>query len=316
MEKRNFFKWIPVLLLAAMLLGLFGCAVNPGGDPTTDPTGGSAAQPTDATTEATEPEQSEFQIYWNVDGKKYRSGAEKRIISSDGYYYMTMATDGQQKRMRVKGDYTLVQKIDALELMSLVLDEEGAIVDALRVETVTGGYAAWKYYVTEVEGTTIHFNTAVELDGVQTSLTYDADTKIYNASDSNPLAGAAVQQIKVDDQIIAVRDFNGRIAQIWVMPFQLPPDIYWNINRMYDSTAAMSTRKANSSGEYVFDVAVNGEQKQVKTLSQDVANAMDAMAAKCFALTFDGNGYVIDVANAGEATGSSKASWYHVTGID
>ena len=69
-----------------------------------------------------------YKLYWNVERANYvalgMSGATSRMPSSDGYYYMKMAVDGQQERFKVQ-DYTLVNQMEFMELMCLEFDENG-----------------------------------------------------------------------------------------------------------------------------------------------------------------------------------------------
>lgn len=261
--------------------------------------------------EKTAAQQAEFKVYWNVDGKDYRTQKLIRSENGEGHVYITFSADGEQIRMPVAGR-TLAQKIDALEVMGLEIDENGVITDCYRVEDMDGKILANRYYVTAVDGNKITCNSAPSLMGYDVVFEMTEETGVWDVGMEGITCGIP-GSVKVDDQVIVVLDREGNTETVYVISYQAPPDIYWNVERKYDSVTKTSTREMDAAGGYSILLAVGGEQVTVKTRDYSIVQAMDAMAAKCFALEFDENGMVSKVTHAGSACGGgSCASWYSV----
>ena len=254
-------------------------------------------------------------LYWNVEGKEYRSGKFTRMPNGDdGYVYMLFTKDGEQVRLPVK-DTLLANKIDMMDCMGLVMDENGVVVDAVRVEDFTGGYAVNNYVVESIEGTKVTTNSSGLLDGHRVTIDVPEGTPVWNISGTGITVGIP-WTIGVDDKIIAINDNDGNLLCVYTEAYTPPQDIYWNVNRMYDSASKMSTRMSEGGG-YKITLACNGEVKDYRTRDSSMVQQMDAMAAKCFALEFDEEGYIIGVTHGGTAAGGgSAASWYHCVGIE
>ena len=292
-DGRKTLKWLlPVCILAVLAIvgGVLGLVL------------GSAHKPA-------APQQPK--LYWNVDGETYRSGEAVRFVNSDGYVYITFSCDGEQQRLPV-ADMATAVKIDMLEVMGLEFNEEGIITDCYRVEDITGGIIANRYYVTAVEGNQITCNSSMTLRGYDVTFQITEKTGIWDVGTVGITCGIA-GTVKISDQIIAVQDQPGEALAVFVISYTEPMDIYWNVDRKYDSTSKTSTREMDPTGTYTFQLACNGELLTVKTRDYTLASAMDTMAAKCFGLEFDENGYVTKVIHAGTAAGGgSCASWHRV----
>lgn len=254
---------------------------------------------------------ADIKLYWNVDGDVYRSREQIRMLDSDGYVYVSFACEGEQVRLPVI-DIATATKIDMLEVMGLQFNEEGVITDCYRLEDFTGGIIANHYYVTAVEGGQVTCNSSVTMKGYDVKFEITENTGIWDVGTVGITCGIP-GTVKVNDQIIAVRDPQGNVSDVFVISYMEPMDVYWNVDRMYDSASKSSTRQMDAAGGYTFLLACNGEQVTVRTRSMDVCQAMDAMAARCFGLEFDEDGYVTAVIHAGKATGGgSCASWHRV----
>ncbi len=314
-QKKNT-KWVILACLvvvlavaAALMLTVFG-----GGS-------GNESQATQQTTQSTEgpvhTEGLDGKLYWNVDGATYRGSdiMVRPTNSEDGFIYIQFAVEGEQVRLPV-ADRTLANKIDMMEIMGLVFNADGVVVDAVRVEDFTGGLAANSYYVTAVEGNVIKFNSAVGLDGFNGQFILEEGTKIWDVGGEGLMVGLP-GTIGVDDEVIAIKDVDGKIDTVFVKPYKVPGDVYFISDRKYDSATKRTTRERDVTGNFVYQAALNGEEITLKVRDVEIASQMDAQAARCFGVNMDEEGNIMEVIHAGSYTGGgSAASWYHLTAID
>lgn len=283
--------------------------------------GSGSGEATQQTTQATEEQAHtaglDGKFYWNVDGAIYRGSdiMVRPTDSGDGYIYIQFAVDGEQVRLPI-ADRTLANKIDMMEVMGLVFNEDGVVVDAVRVESFTGGLAANRYFVTAVEGNVVKFNSAAGLDGFNGQFILEEDTKIWNVGGEGLLVGLP-GTIAIDDEVIAIKDADGKIITVFVIPYEIPGDVYFIADRKYDASIKRTTRERDVTGNYVYKAALNGEEITLRVKDIEIASQMDSQAARCFGVEKDDEDNIIEVYHAGNYTGGgSAASWYHLTSID
>ena len=261
-----------------------------------------------------------MKIYWNVErdqyGAKGEKGASARYPREDGYYYLRFAVDGEQVDLPVES-LELVNTADSMDFMGLELNDAGVVVGVYHVDEFTGGLAADHYYVESVDGTAVTVNTAATLRGVSIDIEIPEGTPMYNVGESGLLCGTPVDALKRDDEVIAIKDQSGEIFLVFALPYTPAGPIYWNINRMYDSVTGRTTRTSDALGYYSFDFAFGGEVVTLRTRDADVANQIDAQAARCIALEFDEEGLIIAYQSSRTQTkGGTIASWYHITEVN
>lgn len=259
-------------------------------------------------------------LYWNVERARYVAqgvqGTSSRMPETDGYYYVKMAVDGQQEDVKV-ADPNIVNQMDFQELMCLEFDENGVVTAVLPVEEVAGQIVADKYVVESVTDTQIVCNTSLKYKGLQVTYDIDENTKIWEIGDFEPMIGCA-GVVKEGDQLIIVEDFDGHIDTIYTMPYVPPGDVYWNINRMWDSTLQVTTREPDMMGYYSYDFAVNGELVTLKTNNKEIADYIDKHASKNMGLVLDEDGNISEVLNAGNVVcgGGLLCAGYKVTALN
>lgn len=262
----------------------------------------------------------EYKLYWNVERSNYvalgMSGTTSRMPSSDGYYYMKMAVDGQQERYKVE-DYTLVNQMEFMELMCLEFDENGVVVAALTPEEAGYRIVADKYVVESVTDTQIVCNTSVKYKGMQVTYELGEDTAVYQIADFEAMMGVP-GAVNVGDQVIVLEDSAGNVDTVYTFPYVPPGDVYWNINRMWDATLRMTSREPDMYGYYSYDFAVNGEIVTLKTQKKAIADLIDKHASRSMGLTLDENGNIDQILNAGNAVcgGGLLCNNYKVTNIN
>ncbi len=257
------------------------------------------------------------ELYWNIDGTDYLGVPGKvpmRRLGEDGLYTLKFAVNGSQERIKVHPD-ALAKGIDVLDVMNLVFDDNGVVVDIRTVDECTGGYFAKKFYVEEINGTTVICNSASMFDGYRKTFEMTDDLKVYLVGGTGPLVGMPTQ-LAVDDIITAVYDKAGNVSHAYVEHLEETPDVYWNVTRMWNSTTNSTTRESDILGTYTFEMAMGGGPVTVKTRSLDVANSMDAIAPRNMVLTFDEDGFVTSATNGSAYLNGAYASWYWAIGIE
>ncbi|MBR5570974.1 MAG: hypothetical protein IKW10_08815 [Oscillospiraceae bacterium] len=255
-------------------------------------------------------------LYWNVERADYAGGTFTRSPRGDGYFYVRFAVGGEQVDIPVANE-ELIRKVDHLDVMGLVFNEDGVAIDVKNINECTGGLVANVLYVKSVEGNTVHCNNQGMFKGQDFDLELTEDTQVYDVGQQGLLCGIS-SQIAEDDELMAIRDYNGNLIYVYRKGYQEPGDVYWNLERKYDSTNRITTRPYDSLGTYEFQMALNGEVVTVRTRDMAVANAIDAKAAKCTGLEFDEDGFVCRVYSATTAANGSGtfASWAHVFETD
>lgn len=292
MKKR--ILWLVLLCLA--VVGLAACAAQPAQEP---------AQQVQ--------EQPEIKIYWNIDREDYPLTDDElpTRLSTDGVYRARFAVDGEQKDLFFDSAY-LMADADSFDFMGMVVDENNYVKEVIPVEYCAGGVAVLNYTVESFDGQLLVCNAVSSLRGQRIKLKVNEHTAVYNIGGEGLLVGMP-GTIEVGQQVCAVMGEDGYLSHVFVEPpFQMKP-VYWNVNRMYDSTNKVSTRESDALGVYTILFAVDGEHVELKTKDVAVVNTIDRFAAKCMHLEFDEEGYIEKALHPGKATGgSSKASWFHI----
>ncbi len=301
-DGRKKLLWIiPVCVLALLLAvgGLVWALI-----------GGPAQKP-----EASGVPQEELKLYWNVEGPKYQAQEMIRYMDGEGMIYMQMACDGEQMRIPC-ASMTLANKIDMHKIVGLVMDENGVIIEAYGIEDLGYSYAAREHVVVSVDGNQITSNSSPSQLGFEVTFEISENTQVYNVGGEGVLVGMPAQ-VAVEDEIYAVKNAQGEVTHVFTAPYEPPMDVYWNVNRQWNATAAMTTRLPDATGMYAVEVACNGQLSTLYIRDMDIVNDIDKQAAKCFGLRFDENGEIAEVIHAGTATGGgSCASWYHCMSIE
>jgi len=211
MNKRTFITVVlivaAVLLIAALTVVLISCA---GGAKENDGT------PTTTVAAASD----DYILFWNVDREKYAgkdaTGMSSREPNPDtGFFQITFAMEGRQGIRRVK-ERKVVNKIDNMELMALVMDADGIVIDAIPIEEATGGYAVNRFYVESVDGEKVVVNSSNSLKGMQVELALTPDTKIYDVTGETGDIGCESGLYEMDC-IIAIQNKAGEITHIYAV---------------------------------------------------------------------------------------------------
>ena len=301
--KRNnrFIKGLLLVLLAAMLLVCAGC-------------GKTDKQQSAQTEEELKP------VYWNLERDEYVAAGidygSGRIPRPDGYYYITMGSNGEKVELRTDNK-TFVDKIDMMEAMCLDFDENGDISAVYPIEDFGYEYYNRILFVESVEGNTVYANNAPTLLGMDFEIELNDYIQVYSVT-GGALLGYQPTTIEKDDELVVLKDKNGDISHIYVKTYQEPGDVWLNTERKYSSTLKASTREPDDLGYFTYTFAKNGEQITLRCREQALANEIDKTNAPLMNLTIDEEtGLIVGRTGVNSVTGGKAvSSWYDVTYID
>lgn len=297
--RNNFIKrplWLCLMVLLAVVCILTGCS---GQEEKT----------------AAEPQQERNSLYWNVDKFVYADSEQQRLPRK-GEYVVRFAVDGKQVDLTV-ADLLTVNHIDTMEVMGLEFDENGVVVRAIPVNEIGYTILAEDDYVQSFTDDTILCNSLGNGNGLSKTLSMTDDTKIYMVDEDGSLLCGMPGTLKEKSKILAIADETGSLSHVYTVDPFIMGDVYWNHARKYNSTTKLSTRELDEQGRFAYQFSLNGEQMTLYTRDQEVANAIDGVAAKCMGLSFDENGYITEVRSTQKMTGGkSWGSWYYIMDID
>ena len=299
-------KWIWLVVAIVAVLAVVGVILNfllPDGQSSPDSTGCKA------------------ELYWNVDRAIYTENAEvegfsNRTAADDGNYYITFAYEGQQVELQII-DKQLVNIIDNMDVMGLVFDADGVVVDAVDPATIMTEMAKGAY-VQKIEDGCITVNTSRAMNGVTIELPITENTGIYDVTSDAALVGQ-IGEPQIMDQVIAYADVNGEVTHIYINMHPVNAGIYWRVERCYNADEGKTTRVPDENGIYTMQFAHNGELVDLKCRDVDIVNGIDAYALLIaqFALLFDEEGYIVQYEDVAYALrGIYLAQDYHITAIE
>ncbi len=263
-----------------------------------------------------EPEKIFSELYWNVDRDEMveaETGLSAREPAADGMYYMRLAVNGELKEIKIV-DKKLVNRLDMLDVFGLKFDADGTAVDLIAPEEIYTKIAE-KVFVQFIEGNTITVNTSQALNGMQIKLELPSDVMISNVGHLAETPGM-IDELEIMDQVLIYGLEEKTPSDIFILDRFWESEVYWRVQRFYNSTTRSTTREQNEDGYWYVDFAVNGKQVTLRTNVQEVINAIDSYAinASCCGLVFDEEGNIIDCFNAAMAArGAVVAESYDVT---
>lgn len=234
-------------------------------------------------------------IYYNIE-RLYRSATKEtaRIPDEEGYYIFQMCCEGKEVTIKTKS-----------KSMATFIDKQNAPFVAL---DVSGGIArnaypmAWAVPYGYKELNTNYIGE-IKSDGTIRAYYIHEGQKKYRTNDYKMAENCIVYNVspnfiknrgekttlRVGDRIQAIAtNPKGEIVQIYVMTRKLNAPLYWKVDQKYNATKKETTREPNAEGYYVFDIAVNGEIKQFKTNSKEIASQVDSYT-QAFTMRTDGD---------------------------
>lgn len=238
----------------------------------------------------------QVKLYWNVDRKTAREPA------GDGTYHMLFACDGEQIELPV-ADESLVRYIDTMDVMSLTLDKDGCITDAMPAENAATLLGDW-LYVQQVTPEAIVFNPSMAMSAEQVTVKITDALQIYNTSGTGEFVGQRVepQDLQAMDRVTIFGAYTAgdgeRIAtHIFINKRQETSKVYWRTSRSYDSKTKGTKRTPDENGVYTVSFYCDGETVELKFKDKALVDEVDYVSADTchFGFAFDEEGYVTDI---------------------
>ena len=240
------------------------------------------------------------EVGWRVEYSMYAaSTGYKRTPDKDGVYTIPFAINGEIVN-RYCRNLDMCISIESQSMYSsyfaLEYDEDGYIIDwenpamalqgtqlcqAFNVDSVTedGFVTATRYLSGNNQGETVTF-------------TYDDTCEIYQCCIGgcyHKHCGERIDSLQVNDMINVFTDLDGKPILIYVSIRTVDSPTYYNISQQYSWSTLETTRVPDEDGWYVFEMAVNGGTKTVRTKSKDIATQIDSNSNRAMGLKLSGS---------------------------
>ncbi len=239
------------------------------------------------------------EIYWNVDRQDYLeadTGMSTREPGEDGNFYITFAFEGEQVELPIL-DKQLVNYIDSMDVMGLVMDESGMVIDAVDVNTIATEIAKG-FVIQSIDGDMITLDSSVALNGMEIVVNRCELTKFYNITDSVDFKGQEIEMTDLlpMDFVTVYGNDMGQATHFVIIEHPVDSPVYWRTAQFYNSTAKETTRVPDENGVYTIEFFVNGERVELKCKDKALVTAIDKPNKfSCHTgLIFDEEGYIID----------------------
>ncbi len=226
---------------------------------------------------------SDSPMVWNI---KQRYNTEKKETSrtpdENGYYVYDIYINGKQKQVRTKSK-ELATKVDYYgNAMTMTLS--GSIIKKVSGVQCSAGRerAAAGYFVVD-HNTSIVSVAPISRLSTPTGYLMAQDCKIYIIANDYTIKPGSKADLKVNDKINMYTNERGEISYIWITQRYFEGyKVGYNLKRQYDASLGETKRVPDADGYYVFDVAYNGKQIQLKTKNKDLASFIDKQSPNLF----------------------------------
>lgn len=214
-------------------------------------------------------------LYWNL-GRKYDATTKQttREPDAEGWYVFTMAMGGRTVTVRTRSK-AMATKVDAFSPGAVGMIVSGDVIQAaFDPKNIYGGNQLTSgTYVSAIrsDGTAQTYSLSKE---TYTELTLASDCRIYNVSTAYVKEKGEATTLRMGDMITVYANIKNEAAIIFVRTRDVDA-MYWKQDRFYDSTNGVTARIPDAEGWYVYNLAVNGTVKTLKTKDVTVANKMD-----------------------------------------
>lgn len=247
-------------------------------------------------------------VFYNPD-RMYDSTAKTttRTPNADGYYEVKLLQEGaaEYKVYRTK-DKALITYLDSFGTKIAGVAVEGDKI--LRVYTAEAifGFSPLitNRFVTSVDSvflTVIPYGLTNESTGIMSS-----ECKIYNFSGVGRLGEETT--VQAGDLIYTHRQPTGEIIRVYVVRRATGvKNLYWNLERQYDSAKKETTRTPDADGYYQIKVANDGKQLTVKTKDKKLVDELDSYSPGAVGLILK-DGVITDVYDPVNTAGAAKSA--------
>lgn len=246
-------------------------------------------------------------LYWNVARQSHLDPAtslSNRDPAADGLFYVTFAHNGEQVEYAV-ADKKTVNYIDSMDIMGLVFDNDGLVVDVidpLNLATEVGK----GLYVQNVSGNMLVANSSIAMNGMRFNINITEKTEIYEVSGAGEFEGVKIEPaelLAMDTITIYANDLE-EVTHIYLIDHPDESKVYWRATQQWNSKEKMTAREPDENGDYTMDFFCEGELVYFKTKDVAIATKIDNASrySAHFGLRFDEDGYIVEVLNSAIAS--------------
>ena len=248
-------------------------------------------------TEQEQPQDSVVsKIYWNVDRLVYTENSETGLTmrepGEDGMYHIRFAVDGQQVELPAVPDKRLINYIDTIDLMGLVFDADGVIINAMPAKEVAQELAK-ECYVKRIEDSRLVLNSSISMNGMEIEVPIDERTGIYEVFPHTELVGQ-VGKPQIMDLVTVYVDDQSNTTHVFIQERTEQAELYWRIGTHYNSANGTTTRTPDENGVYKLLFAHEGKQVELKCKDAKLVNTIDSRYYGACGLVLDSEGYIAE----------------------
>ena len=273
----------------------------------------------EATEPSTEPTATvDSPLYWNLDKAFYTetsdTGLSTRERADDGLYHFRFVSEGKLVELTT-ADAQIVNYLDTMDVMGLILDADGGIVDAIPVSELAIEVAK-EFFVKKVDGTSIQLNSSPAMNGMDVLVEMGEGAYLMDARPDSENPGQAIE-LSVMDSVWVYADMDNVVTDIFLSNRPAESEFYIRLDRYYSNGA--TTRVPDDDGVYTIPFAVNGEIVELKCKDKDLVSSIDSGTdtGAHMGLVFDEEGYIVDdMSGASALRCAATAVVFHVKEIN
>ena len=261
-----------------------------------------------------------YTLVWNLDGKAFtensETGLSTREPGEDGLFTLRFADAGQVKEYKT-ADRQLVYFIDSMDILGLVFDDSGLIVDAVQAKDAATEIAK-EFYVRTFEGGSLEVNSSMAMNGMPVTVQIGEDARIMDVRPDAPDPGASAE-LQTMDRVYIYGTAEGKATHVFLAERKPKAGVYIRVEKHWNAAAGCTSRTPDENGVYTVLMAHEGQQVEMKCKDKNLVNAIDSGddANQFKGLFLDEEGYITDVVTVNEAIrGLLKCNVYHVTNIE
>lgn len=237
-------------------------------------------------------------LYWNVARQSHldpETGISIREPAADGLYYITFAYNGEHVEYPV-ADKKTVNFIDTMDVMGLVFDNDGIVVDAV-VAKEAATEIGKSLYIQNSSKSAMVANSSIMMNGMRFKLRITELTEVYECTSAGEFEGVKIQldELEVMDTIAVYANDKNEITHIFVINHPVESKVYWRKDFMWSWTDNATSRVPDENGVYTIDFFCEGELVSLKVKDYNLVNQIDTpdRYRSHFGLVFDEEGYVV-----------------------
>ncbi len=258
-------------------------------------------------------------LYWNVDRMTFTdggTGVSTREPGDDGLYKVRFAYNGEIVEYTI-ADKRLVNAIDSMDIVGIVKDENGNVIDAVEPTTIATEVSR-DSFVQKVEDGSIRVNSSVAMNGMETLIKFTELTQVYNVTASAEIPGM-IDTAQLLDRVLVYANDLGEVTHIFILERQPAGDVYWRIDSKNVDSNGITQREPDENGVYHIAFVHKGERVELKCTDKELVNKIDGMSTRLSdtGLQVNEEGYITGfmetyIALRGKLVGAG----YHVTAIN